>query len=315
MHQFPIILIPPAIQQARSAQPPAPTFTEPLPQQPGPEPEKANATIIAVEATAVTVPSAAIASQGGTVPGLLLFLVAAAAIAAQVWRQITTYPQRKREHDRQVAAYPRKLEAYNRKKHQHEKEVKAARSPERVAEFQYKLVLDVLRRTIPHNGTSSRAQRGWSEAEFGNHLRRYFPGKIHTGLTLIIPGYEHPYTPDFAYIDSSLNLCFDIEVDEPYAYSSGEPTHFAEAWKDNNRNNFFIDKGWIVIRFSEEQVVRWPRSCCKTVAGAIAQVIGDSSMLNQFAHIPDLQPIRQWTEEEAKQMAIAEYRDKYCGQK
>ena len=40
-----------------------------------------NATVIAVEATAATVPSAAIASQGGTTPGLLLFLVAAGAIA------------------------------------------------------------------------------------------------------------------------------------------------------------------------------------------------------------------------------------------
>ena len=43
MHQFPIVLIPPAIQQARSAEPPTPTFTEPLPQQPGREPEKVNA--------------------------------------------------------------------------------------------------------------------------------------------------------------------------------------------------------------------------------------------------------------------------------
>lgn len=81
MSQYPIILIPPAIQQAQSAQPAVPKFTEPLPQQPGQEPEKVNATIIAVEATAATVPSVAIASQGGTAPGLLLFLVAVGAIA------------------------------------------------------------------------------------------------------------------------------------------------------------------------------------------------------------------------------------------
>ncbi|MHC5935277.1 hypothetical protein [Nostoc sp.] len=44
-------------------------------------------------------PSVAIASQGGTVPGLLLFLAAAGAIA----HQITTYPQRKHKHDDKVA--------------------------------------------------------------------------------------------------------------------------------------------------------------------------------------------------------------------
>ncbi len=313
MHQFPIVLIPPTIQWVKSSLPPIPTFIEPLPQQPGAEPEKVNATVIAVEATAVTVPSVALTSQqGGTVPGLLLFLVAAGAIAAQVWRQITTYPQRKREHDRHVAVYPKKLEAYNLKKRQYEEEVKVSQSPERVAEFQYKLLLDVLRRTSPHDGNRSAAKQGWSEAKFGNHLKRYFPGKIHTGLTLCIPDFDHPYTPDFAYTDSSLNLHIDIEVDEPYVYGSGNPTHFAEAWKDNKRNNFFIDKGWIVIRFSEEQVVRWPGSCCKTVAQAIAQVTGDSSMLNQFANIPDLQPIRQWTEGEAREMAVSGYRDQYC---
>ena len=41
-------------------------------------------------------------------------------------------------------------------------------------------------------------------------------------------------------------------------------------------------------RFSEEQVVRWPRSCCKAIALVLAQVTGDGSMLNQFAYAPDL---------------------------
>lgn len=75
-----------------------------------------------------------------------------------------------------------------------------------------RLLLDVLRRTNPHDGNRSAAKQGWSEAEFGKRLKRYFPGKIHRGLTLIISGCDHPYTPDFTYIDSSLNLHIDIEV-------------------------------------------------------------------------------------------------------
>lgn len=69
--------------------------------------------------------------------------------------------------------------------------------------------------------------------------------------------------------------------------------HFVEAEKDSKRNNFFINKGWLVIRFSEEQVVRHPHSCCKTVAQAIALVLGDTSVLNQFANTLDLQPMRR----------------------
>ncbi len=313
MSNYPIILIPPDIQQVKSAQPPPPTFTEQQPQKPGSEPEKVKTNVIAVEAAAVTVPSLVIASSdGGFITGFLLFLAAGSAIAAQAWRQITTYPQRLREHSHQVAAYPNNLRVYNRNKRQYEVEVRAVGSPERVAEFQYKLLLDVLRRTVPHDGTSSRAKRGWSEAEFGNHLKRYFPGKIHTGLTLIIPGFDHPYTPDFAYIDQKLNFHIDIEVDEPYVYDKHQPIHYSGNSKDEKRNTSFLGKGWIVIRFSEEQVVRWPQSCCKTVTKEISQVTGDSLMLNQFANVPDLQTIRQWTEAEAIQMAAAGYRDRYC---
>lgn len=83
MSQYPIILIPGEIERVKSALPPVPAFTEPLPQQPGVEPEKLNTTVIVVEATVATVPSVTIASQGGTVPGLL-FLAAAGAIATQV---------------------------------------------------------------------------------------------------------------------------------------------------------------------------------------------------------------------------------------
>jgi hypothetical protein len=187
MHQFPIVLIPRSLQQVSSALPPIPAFIEPLPQQPGREPEKVNATVIAVEATAASIPSVAIASQqGGTVPGLLLFLAAAGAIATQAWRQITTYPQRQREHKRQVAT----CSAYEWKKRQHEEEVKAAQSPQRVAEFRYKLLLQVLSQTMSHDGSGSMACSGLSERRFGNYLNKYFPNKIQTGLKVQNPNYD-----------------------------------------------------------------------------------------------------------------------------
>jgi hypothetical protein len=128
----------------------------------------------------------------------LSFITATCAIAFQAWQQIKTYPQRRRKRDRQseVNDYP--------KKRQPEKENRASRNPERVAEFQYQLLRDVLRRTSPHDGDRSVATRGWSEAKFGARLMRYFLGKTHSGLTLNIPTFDHPYTADFAYVDSWL---------------------------------------------------------------------------------------------------------------
>ncbi len=313
MSHFPVILIPSSIQQAKSAHPPIPTFPESPPQQPGTKPQKLNYPLIAVEVALAIIISAAITSSSAGL-GFLSFIAAAGAIAFQAWQQIKTYPRRKLDHQREVSNYPEKLEDYDRKKRQHEEENKAAQSSERIAEFQYQLLRDILSQTSPHDGNRSIAPKGKAEDKFGDCLRQYFPGKIHSGLTLNIPDYPHPYTPDFAYLDYSLKLHIDIELDEPYAYNTKEPTHYLGAWKDDNRNNFFLGKGWVVIRFSEEQVVRHPHSCCKTVAQAIAEVLGDNSVLNQFATVPNLQPMRRWTQSEAEDMAANDYRNTYLQQ-
>jgi len=245
MSQYPIILIPGGIERAKSALPRVPVITELPPQQPGSKPQKVNNTLIAVE-TAVAIPTIPVVSQLTSIPGWLLFLAVAGAIAAQAWDQITTYPQRKQKHDGEVADYPRKLESHKQKEREHQEEVKAARSPERVTEFRYKLLLEVLSQTVPHDGNNDGAKEGWAEAHFCNYLNRHFSGKIHRKLTLQIPDFDYPYTPDFAYIDQGLNLRIDIEIDEPYVYHTGKPTHYVESSKDSKRNNFFINKGWVV---------------------------------------------------------------------
>lgn len=310
MRRLPTVLIPQQIQRVNEEMPPIPTLSLQQPSSPGKEPKKVNTTVIAVEA-AVAVPSVAIVSQGKTGAGLFLLLFAMGAIAAHAWRQMTTYPQRKQEYRQKIQNYTTKLDEYDRGKRQHEADVRAARSPERVAEFHYNLLLNVLRQTVPNDGTNSNAPSGAAEANFSNYLKRYFPGKIHTKLSLSIPNFEHPYTPDFAYIDQALNLYIDIEIDEPYTYRTREPTHFTESWKDNNRNTFFLDNGWIVIRFSEEQVVRWPQSCCKVVADTKTRILGGSSIMSQFSSVSDLTPMERWTESEARLMADRRYRDTY----
>ena len=314
MSHYPIILIPSQIQQVKSELPPKPPFPVlSQPQQPGEKPKKINnAIVIGVEAAAVTIPSTAIASQGATVPGLLLFLAGAGAIATQAWRQITSYPKRLQKHRREVIVYREQLEDNERKKSSYEQEIRLSQSPQRVAEFQYKLLLDILRRTVSHDGNGSNARRGSSEALFGEYLKQYFPNLVHAGVTLQIPNFDYPYTPDFAYIDERLNLHIDIEIDEPYVYRSGKPTHYLYAEKDRRRNNFFNDRGWIVIRFSEEQVIRHPHSCCKTIARQIAEITRDDSILSRFANISDLQQQPQWTETEAIEMAEKRIRDSYA---
>ncbi len=172
-------------------------------------------------------------------------------------------------------------------------------------------VRQALQQTIPPAGVHLKAPKGHSETQFERDLWQYFPGKIQTGLMVSNPKLQQPYVPDFAYIDQSLNLHIDIEIDEPYAYGTRKPIHYLDSTKDQQRNQYFLDQGWLIIRFSEEQVVRSPASCCKAVASAIATLLGDSAMLHPFRQVPTLKPQKRWTEAEAQVMAEQAYREKY----
>ena len=196
MSHFPVILIPPSIQQAKSARLPTPIFTESLPQHPGAKPQKINNPFIAVEVALAIIISAAITSSSAGL-GFLLFIAAAGAIGFQAWQQIKTYPQRKRDHQREAGAYPKKLEDYNYKKCHYEQENKAAQSPERIIEFQYRLLRDVLSRTSPHDGDHALRSKSVGEltgSNFRGHLSIVFPLKLSLdtllwrfSLTMLMP--------------------------------------------------------------------------------------------------------------------------------
>jgi very-short-patch-repair endonuclease len=169
----------------------------------------------------------------------------------------------------------------------------------------------VLRQTVKPTAAHYKPPRGHSESQFEHDLWRYFPGKIQTGLLLPRPDQASPYTPDFTYFDAKLNLYIDIEIDEPYTYETHQPLHYLNCPKDQQRNQRFLEWGWVVIRFSEAQVVKYPASCCKTIASVVGQITGDNSIMVSFRQVPTLKPEPCWTRTEAQQMADRRYRSSY----
>ena len=157
---------------------------------------------------------------------------------------------------------------------------------------------------------SSNAQQGVSEQQFFRYLLRYFP-TVCQGMEFQIPDSSFRYSADFVLYHQQSGNGIDIEVDEPYEGRTGEPHHCVDQGKDNRRNQFFIDNNWIVIRFSEKQVVQHPDSCCKVIASAIARITGDYSCLVSLQDVPTLPSDKQWTIKEAKRMAKTNYRQSY----
>ena len=166
----------------------------------------------------------------------------------------------------------------------------------------------LLQSTPPDQG--SKHTSGASEPFFKYYLENYFPNLITQNVNMLnpknSPGYE--YEPDFAFIDSNSGIHIDIEIDEPYKLKGYNPTHFIG--QDNKRDDFFLSRNWIVVRFAEEQVCRWPKECCKEIALIVDEITG-TYYLNLFENVDRLPSVPQWTEEDAIDLANKRDRDRY----
>lgn len=104
----------------------------------------------------------------------------------------------------------------------------------------------------------------------------YFP-EYHSDDEEIIcsPEKAYFYYPDIVVTDGK-GVFFDIEIDETYTLDSHNPIHYLETIYDDdnnkrmrsvdfNRNNEFAASGWVVVRFSETQILNKPRECAKVI--------------------------------------------------
>lgn len=161
----------------------------------------------------------------------------------------------------------------------------------------------------------SQAQVGASEPDFAKYLQKYFGTTLKPSYAFSIPNSDLVYSADFCLVLPS-GLSFCVEIDEPYAYKSGEPHHCIDQEKDEQRDKFFLAGNWVTIRFSEKQIILEPVACCFLIAKTVDRLTRDSTFTSQFKDgttAPQLDP--QWTIAEAQAMANTKYRSSYRPQK
>ncbi|WP_433894899.1 hypothetical protein [Sphingobacterium mizutaii] len=172
---------------------------------------------------------------------------------------------------------------------------------------------------IPKKGSVVRSyrlgntkNRGYKEESFQKSIEHYF-GKDFTvlGNARLNTGKEtRPFEPDIAIIDkTNSNLRIDIEIDEPYAGVSRQPTHCKG--EDVNRDLYFIDRGWIVIRFSEYQVHKQEVNCLRFIAEIINSAIPNYGIPSQLLKQPLLQVEKLWDTLQAQKWEKANFREEY----
>jgi len=158
---------------------------------------------------------------------------------------------------------------------------------------------------LPRQGRSN--QRGYKDMDFYTLIKSEFRDLVtESEVHLTIPFYNKPYEPDILLIDENLNLYIDIEIDEPYDGYYRFPTH--EQGKDDTRDSFFTECGWIVIRFTERQVHEQPDKCLNYIRRVLNSIYNGTIA-------PTACPIMvpQWDYQQAIRWEKEFYREKYLG--
>lgn len=198
-------------------------------------------------------------------------------------------------------AYPALLAAHDQAK-------AAAATPEVIGRYRATRVADVLTKAAAFQRVPTgdfQPSQGRSEATFKHYLQQNF-GSEHIFTACRVRVGSSWYYPDLIYSDAA-GLRIDIEIDEPYVWATGKPHHYLG--QDDARNAFFLQQQWLVLRFTEEQVVRYPMCCCQLLADLIFHATGQHYAPRSYRE--RLTPQPRWDWAEAKRLAAVESRKSY----
>lgn len=173
---------------------------------------------------------------------------------------------------------------------------------------------------VPQKGTAIKlpvrgrnGKRGFSEQMLCNAISKYNLKGFYDNLSVVVKGVA--FTPDLAYINMAKGIFIDIEVDETYAGYEQLPIHYkvGNGTVDDRRNVSFTERGWIVLRFSEKQIVEQCDSCLKYVYEVIRRMDTSVAVPNALVKAPALKGMEMWTLDEAKEYIRDRYREKMLG--
>lgn len=346
MTSFPIVLIPSDLESIKVAQPRHPLLSKHEPPTPLPAqikqvplpPQKINRSTFFKARLFTVFLSMCIAPMLNTIIAIVIMLCLLLVIQMTAYEDREIFPSRlikaraeektiKESNSQERLRYKSDLERYEKDLSEYElalsnyqEELNTYLLPQTVRDFRENLLIEYFKRTGKSTIYHNQVRKGISENDLKSYLIKYFSiNKIN--IDVFVQKHTNNrrmsttcYFPDFTYVDKLSELCIDIEIDEPYTYIDRQPIHYIDTDKD--RNTAFLSMRWIVIRFAEVQVVKYPDRCCKLIAETIHTYIPSEELVSQFSGTEDLPLVAQWNYNEALDMASNSYRTTYiCSDK
>ena len=152
--------------------------------------------------------------------------------------------------------------------------------------------------------TDDPPKKGRSEDTLFSCLMRSIPSKVH--IDTVVSGYY----PDIM-VATNNNVFIDIEIDEPYEMDSKKEIHYIGC-EDATRDSRIANRNWIVLRFSEKQIMTDCTACSILIENLIKMVEeGSLKALDEILSIRASIEDDRWRKEDARMMAINNYRKSY----
>ena len=165
------------------------------------------------------------------------------------------------------------------------------------------------------NLNDSYVAKGKSELYFYRSLiqTKEFDFTIYPNTKIEIEGDydDYYYYPDFI-LEDDYGIYYDIEIDEPYTAKEKLPIHYIYD-DDNNcdayRNMILSDKGYVVIRFAESQIILHTKECIEYIL-LIRKQIHSMHIESISKNVIDFS-VAKWSYDEADNLANEDFRKEY----
>ena len=229
------------------------------------------------------------------------------------------YQRKLKVYNEEISKYKPQYRKYSQQLQEYEIQEYAKNDPTMRIMLLASEVVNSVSDTIRPSANEDSYKKGVTESYFKTFLDEYFGDNIYDNLTINHPETDHDdeeirylYHPDFVFYSKEQGICIDIEIDEPYVGSTGEPIHFIGY--DDYRDDFFIRNKWFVMRFTEKQIFLTPRECCKEIY-KISRAYAPGSVKDiDVSGIDNVPQDILWTREEAVKLAKEKYRRSYLTQ-
>jgi hypothetical protein len=287
MSVYPIIKLPRPIKQAYAVESYVPLF-DPQPMlEKNPTvavPQQLALRLLAIEAAILTMLAGSLGLLGQGIVGLGLWLLGIGLVFFQASYMKKSYAQRWRRYREQTELLQRQ---------QWEQEFEMARwerlqTPDGIAKFRRRKIGELLASSLVASDIEK--ETSLLEEQLGIALHQYFPHhtQLGKGSGLML-------------IDRQSGLHISIIIDtQPQPVAGVAAGSFIE-------DDLYLDRCWVVARFTAEQVDRAVDSCCKAVAEVCAELLQNNNWLQPFAQVPDLWAMEKLSNSSSNPIRSAEY--------